>query len=294
MSIAEQLTLLLPTVAVFGVPQLDVATPESASVALGVAVAVPLSSTALGATAGASDGAVASRLIVTVSEPVPPALVALHVTAWPGVSALMIVDAHGTDVTADSASFTDQLTVTLPLYQPLLPNAPLMFGVMTGGVSSTDGSASYAPMSQLARCGRATPRWSCAAQESPSRRVDRRTPRAECHGGRGTGRVEGQRSELRVTRGDRRDPLTRGRQGVDEVAAAIGDRRSPEAATLTVISGVAGHDRVHQHDVRPVGERVDAAVRARTVPRDRHVDEHRVARSLCRSRRRAARCCPRW
>ena len=81
LSVAEQLTLLLPTVAVFGVPQVDDATPESASVALGVAVAEPLSSTELGATPGTSDGAVASRLIVTRSELVPPALVAPHVTS---------------------------------------------------------------------------------------------------------------------------------------------------------------------------------------------------------------------
>ena len=76
----------------------------------------------------------------------------------------MVVGAQGPDVTADSSSFTDQLTVTSLVYQPLLPNVPLMLGVMTGGVTSDDGSASYAPMSQPPRCGLATPRWSCVGQ----------------------------------------------------------------------------------------------------------------------------------
>jgi hypothetical protein len=77
--VAVQLTVLLPTLPVLGVPQLCEARSEAASLAPGVAVAVPLRSTGSGETVGLSMDGVASRLIVTLSLPVPPALVALQV-----------------------------------------------------------------------------------------------------------------------------------------------------------------------------------------------------------------------
>ena len=40
------------------------------------------------------------------------------------------------EVTVDSGSVTVHATVTLLLYQPLLPSVPVTFGVITGGVVS--------------------------------------------------------------------------------------------------------------------------------------------------------------
>ena len=40
------------------------------------------------------------------------------------------------ELTADSASPTDQLSVTFDVSQPLLPSVPLTCGVITGGVVS--------------------------------------------------------------------------------------------------------------------------------------------------------------
>lgn len=82
-------------------------------------------------------GAVASRLMVTDCEFVPPALVALQMRVRPAVSELMVVDSHPVvEVIVDSGSDTVQLTVTSLTYQPLLPSVPLTLGVITGGVVS--------------------------------------------------------------------------------------------------------------------------------------------------------------
>ncbi|HVE69693.1 MAG TPA: hypothetical protein VNB64_14055 [Solirubrobacteraceae bacterium] len=72
------------------------------------------------------DGAVASRLTVTEFDAVPPVLVAEQVSVVPAVSALIVVGSvHPVDeLIADSASTTAQLTVTLLVYQPLLPSVP--------------------------------------------------------------------------------------------------------------------------------------------------------------------------
>jgi hypothetical protein len=76
-------------------------------------------------------------LIVTDWEEVPPALVAWHVRVVPVVSALMVVELQPlVDETVDSGSLTVQLTVTSLMYQPFVPNVPLVLGVMTGGVES--------------------------------------------------------------------------------------------------------------------------------------------------------------
>ena|SRR5689334_16993070 len=142
LSVAVQAAVLLPTLPVLTAEQLADATPDIASLAFGVAVALPFNSTELGETLGVIAGAVASRMIVTSRLLIPPALVALQLMVWPGVSAEIVVGAQAGDVTADSASETVQLTVTSLVYQPLLPSVPVTLGVITGGVASDDGSCS--------------------------------------------------------------------------------------------------------------------------------------------------------
>jgi hypothetical protein len=120
--------------------QLDDRRPDPgivASSAFAVAVADPPRSTGFGSTLGASVGSVASRLMVTDSLEVPPALVAVQVSVAPSVSELMVVESHPLELLmADSLSTTVQLTVTLLVYQLLLPSVPLTRGVMAGGVVS--------------------------------------------------------------------------------------------------------------------------------------------------------------
>ena len=86
------------------------------------------------------EGAVASRLTVTEFDAVPPALVAEHVTVCPLVSVETVVVPQPVDEEMeDCASVTVHVTVTLLVYQPLLPSVPLTFGVITGGVESGGG-----------------------------------------------------------------------------------------------------------------------------------------------------------
>src|SRR5882757_7375574 len=80
-------------------------------------------------------GAVASRLMVTDSEAVPPSLVAEQVNGVPtaGVSELIIVGSQPVFVEiADSASTTPHVTLTSLVYQPFAPRVPVTVGVMTG------------------------------------------------------------------------------------------------------------------------------------------------------------------
>jgi len=81
-------------------------------------------------------GPVASRLIVTEFEFVPPLLVAVHVNVTPVVSVVTVEEAQGEDVTGESGSVTVHVTVTLLVYHPFAPSDPLTFGVMMGGVVS--------------------------------------------------------------------------------------------------------------------------------------------------------------
>jgi len=84
-----------------------------------------------------SVGAVASRLIVTDCELVPPMLVAWQVKVVPEVSDDTLLISHPViEATVDSGSVTVQFTVTLLMYQPLLPKVPVTDGVITGGVMS--------------------------------------------------------------------------------------------------------------------------------------------------------------
>ena len=79
--------------------------------------------------------------ILTVAEADalrPTPFVAEHVSAVPDVSVVSVVGLHPEDdVTPDSGSETVQVTVTLLVYQPLLPRVPAMVGTTTGGVVST-------------------------------------------------------------------------------------------------------------------------------------------------------------
>jgi hypothetical protein len=119
------------------VPQFAEASPDRGSLAPGLAVAVPLRNTGFGETVGLKTGAVASRLIVTLWIVVPPVLVAWQVKVTPVVSVATVWRSQPTCmVTVDSLSTTDQLTLTVLVYQPLFPSVPLILGVMIGGVVS--------------------------------------------------------------------------------------------------------------------------------------------------------------
>ena len=122
-----------------------VSIPESTSAAFVVTVTLSLYQPAtlgLVVAVGLSVGAVASRLIVTDWEAVPPPLVAEQVTIVPVVSTDTVVEPQLVVLeTVDCPSETVQVTVTLEVYQPLLPSVPWTSGVMTGGVVSVDGVA---------------------------------------------------------------------------------------------------------------------------------------------------------
>ena len=82
-------------------------------------------------------GGVASRLMVTEFELLPPALVALQVKVAPVVSVLTLAAPQPeVEVTLESGSVTIQPTLTFPTYQPSAPAVPVTLGVMTGGVLS--------------------------------------------------------------------------------------------------------------------------------------------------------------
>ncbi len=85
-------------------------------------------------------GAVASRLIVTDCELVPPALLAVQIRVTPPVSESIVVSTQPSSiVTSDSGSVTVHSTETLLTYQPLLPSVPLMVYEISGGVVSGTG-----------------------------------------------------------------------------------------------------------------------------------------------------------
>jgi len=87
-----------------------------------------------------SAGAVRSICTVTEAEfdkPAPFVAVQVSVVPASGVSALTVVVVQAVDETIpDSESETDQLTVTGPLFQPLLLALGLTVDVITGGVAS--------------------------------------------------------------------------------------------------------------------------------------------------------------
>jgi hypothetical protein len=115
--------------------------PDSASLPLKVTVtSVLFQPSVFAAGDGEADavGAVASRLIVTDCDAVPPALVALQVSVVPAVSAVIVMGPQPLVlVTVLSGSVTVQDKSTSLTYQPLLvPAVPVITGVITGGVPS--------------------------------------------------------------------------------------------------------------------------------------------------------------
>src|SRR5581483_1237494 len=90
-----------------------------------------------------TDGAVASRLTVTLLVVVPPRFVAEHVNVVPFVSAV-------TDWSAqpllESAPVTFQRTETSPVYQPFVPCLPLTSEVTVGACGTTSKSTPPGPL----------------------------------------------------------------------------------------------------------------------------------------------------
>ena len=86
---------------------------------------------------GVITGAVASLLIVTDSEVVPPALTAEQVYSRSDWSTVMEMEPQPDGVTVDWSSVTIQLRFTSLVYQPLLPSVPDTRGVIIGADGST-------------------------------------------------------------------------------------------------------------------------------------------------------------
>jgi hypothetical protein len=99
---------------------------------------LPVAESTVGVTKVLINGGVLSSLTVTevdVDRPTP--FVAEHVNVIPAVSAVSVVDVQpDEEAIPDSGSVTFQLTLTLLLYQPLLPNVPAICGLIIGGVVS--------------------------------------------------------------------------------------------------------------------------------------------------------------
>ena len=84
-----------------------------------------------------TEGGVLSSLNVLLTTVSPPSLVAEHVSFVPRVSAVRVTASQPlVERITDSGSTTDQLTVTLVVYQPFAPSVPKTWGVTTGGVGS--------------------------------------------------------------------------------------------------------------------------------------------------------------
>jgi hypothetical protein len=97
-----------------------------------------------------SVGAVRSIFTVTEAEfdkPAPLVTVQVSVVPSSGVSLLRVVVAHPLDeAIPDSGSETDQVTVTGPLFQPLLLALGVTADVATGGVVSWSKLAVIVPV----------------------------------------------------------------------------------------------------------------------------------------------------
>jgi hypothetical protein len=102
-------------------------------------------------------GGTVSRLTTAVAVAVPPDDVAVHVNVVPVVSPVTEAASQPlVEVTADSASWTSQLTATLDVNQPFEPWVPERFAWIVGGVrSSSAGRQSQTPRYGLASSGAA-------------------------------------------------------------------------------------------------------------------------------------------
>jgi hypothetical protein len=103
--------------------------------------------------------------MVTGTDAVKPTpFVAEQVRVAPGVSTVRLVEVHPVeDAIPDSASDTTQFTVTALRYQPLLPEAPVICGVISGAVTS----AIFTRKSALAFIGSLLPAASVAMLKKP-------------------------------------------------------------------------------------------------------------------------------
>ena len=82
-------------------------------------------------------GAVLSTLNVFETLVTPPSLSAVQMSGVPIVSVVSVrASQPEVERMIDSWSVTDQLTVTLLVYQPTAPRVPLITGVTSGGVGS--------------------------------------------------------------------------------------------------------------------------------------------------------------
>src|SRR5919108_2329005 len=90
-----------------------------------------------------ADGGVLSILNVLETVVTPPSLSAEHVSCVPVVFVLSVMVLQpDVERMIDSGSTTDQVTVTLLVYQPPVPSVPDTTGVTTGGVGSPGTSGS--------------------------------------------------------------------------------------------------------------------------------------------------------
>src|SRR3954447_18278857 len=128
-------TDLSPAVAVSAAaPTVAAAGCDNASVTFALTAAPSSPSANVGrAMAHVTVGGTVSRLRVIDLLAVPPDDVAVHVSVWPFVSAMIVVGSQPSlESIGDSASVTLQLTDTSERYQPLLA-VPATFGLTTGG-----------------------------------------------------------------------------------------------------------------------------------------------------------------
>src|SRR5512132_2142367 len=113
-------------------------------------------------------GGVLSILSGLVIVVVPPSLVAEHVRDSPVLSDVNVTTSQpAVEVMTDSGSVTLQLSVTLVVYQPFRPSAPVITGTTRGGVGSpgtsgtagADGVASSAPATRERNAARRSMQW---------------------------------------------------------------------------------------------------------------------------------------
>src|SRR6266851_93855 len=138
LSVAVQPTVWLPTLLVATAAQLWDATPDRASLAFGLAVALPLSRTGFGETPGVRLGGVRSILRLWVADAGLPALsVQVPVPNWLAPSALMVAPTVG-ETGPERPSVQLQVTVTGRLFQPLALAAGVrLVRAIVGAVLST-------------------------------------------------------------------------------------------------------------------------------------------------------------
>src|SRR6187549_1674389 len=142
----------------------DVASEASKATATG-AMRQPLASAAGMASPNVRVGGVASRLMVTEREAVPPGEVAVQVSVVPTVSVVIDVAPQPSLETSEAASSIVQVTCTSPRYQPALPAVPVTDAVITGAERSmfTTGDVKVAALPAksvtVTCCVRPAPSW---------------------------------------------------------------------------------------------------------------------------------------